>query len=198
MTVIFAVWAGTGKQRHGQGAAAASWHPAAANRRNPKAPANGSLCALSFSPQGIPMKRMLCALALSLFAHLAAAQDIHLGALTVSHPWALSTPPMVQEGVAYLEISNHGAEADRLLAITVTPAIAGEVQMHRSSEDQGIMRMRPVTGGLVVAAGSTLVFAPGKLKLRFARAGDAEVSVEVRDAPQEQGGMDGMDMKMKM
>ena len=55
-------------------------------------------------------------------------------------------------GVAYLSITNHGAQQDILLGAR-TPA-AARVEFHRTSFEAGMAKMRPA-GTLVIEPGST-------------------------------------------
>ncbi|MDI3341239.1 MAG: copper chaperone PCu(A)C [Sphaerobacter sp.] len=98
----------------------------------------------------------------------------------------------------FLTISNHGREADRLVGVTTD--LAKTVEIHRSSIDaSGVMRMEPIPG-VDIPAGGTAELKPGaehimligltrELKvgdrfpatLRFERAGEVTIEVEVRE-----------------
>ena len=113
------------------------------------------------------------------------------------HPWARATPPGAKVAGAFMEIRNSGKQRDRLLS-AATP-VAARVEMHVTERDGEVLRMRQVKG-FDVPAGSRLEFKPGAhhlmlvdphhplkkggrfpLTLRFERAGEIEVSVEVQD-----------------
>ena len=64
---------------------------------------------------------------------------------------------------AYLTITNHGVSDDRLIA--AKSAIAQRVEIHSMGLDQGVMRMRAVVDGLVIAAGDSVTLAPGGLHI---------------------------------
>lgn len=158
------------------------------------------------------MKRILFSAFLLVLGHAAAAMPVQVGSLTIDHVWSRSTAAQMPTGAVYLTLENRGKTADRLLSART--AVAGETQIHRTSMDNGVMRMRPVAGGVALPAGKTVKFAPGglhlmllglkaplkageqfKLQLHFARSGDTEVEVTVRDMPTD-GGMDMQHMNM--
>ena len=64
---------------------------------------------------------------------------------------------------AYLKITNNGVSDDQLIAARA--AIAQRVEIHSMEMDDGVMRMGPVDGGLTIAAGDSLTFAPGGLHI---------------------------------
>jgi len=109
-----------------------------------------------------------------------------------SHP----TPAPGVPGVGFLTLHNSGG-ADRLLGAT-SPR-AARIELHDTVEDNGVARMRAVSGGLPIAADGMLRMAPGgthlmlfgltsplaagekvPLTLRFERAGEQAVTLDVR------------------
>lgn len=93
--------------------------------------------------------------ALLLAASPAWAQDIG-----VHDAYAFSALPGGPTGAAYMLIHNHGSEPDRLVGAR-SPA-AEAVELHTSAEDEnGVVRMRPVEGGLELRAGSVLLLSRG-------------------------------------
>lgn len=81
--------------------------------------------------------------------------------VSIERPWARATPPGVQIGAAYAVIRNKG-QADRLLKVT-TP-VSARVEVHKTTQVDGRMQMRPVTT-LDLPAGGNLTFGPGGLHL---------------------------------
>lgn len=61
-------------------------------------------------------------------------------------------------GAAYFTL--HGGDEGRTL-VSVTSSQAGRAEMHDMSMDGGMMKMSPITGGVVVPKGETLSFASG-------------------------------------
>ncbi len=142
--------------------------------------------------------------------------------LRIEQPWAAETPPAAHTGAAYLSIVN-GGEADRLLGAKAEGV--GHVELHTTTMDGGVMRMRKVEV-LEVPGGTTTVLEPGgihimlidlkqplhagqsvPLTLEFEKAGALQVQVPIRkrEAMQpsttppahEHGHGDGQKMKME-
>ncbi|TDR76542.1 copper chaperone PCu(A)C [Paludibacterium purpuratum] len=156
------------------------------------------------------MKQFFTGLLLLLVSQLALANPVKVGDLTIDGVWARSTAMQASNGAVYLNISNASGQTDKLL--TVRSDVAAKTQIHQSSMDQGIMRMRELTDGVAIPAGKPVHFAPGglhimlmglkaplktgdrfPLTLSFAHAGKVEIQVEVRDMPTE-GDMQQMKM----
>jgi copper(I)-binding protein len=112
------------------------------------------------------MIRMLLTLAALMTAPFAAgpafAHDYVIGDLTIDHPWARPTVTTRQPGAAYFTIRNDG-ETDQRLIGAVPLDFAEAAELHTHINDDGIMRMRVVEGGVVIPAGETVSFEPGGL-----------------------------------
>lgn len=119
------------------------------------------------------------------------------GAIELNDAWGTPTPGGRDISAGYVTIINGTDAEDRLLSAS-SPR-APRVEIHEMSMDGGVMRMRPVEGGLAIPAGQTVALAPGGLHLMFyeaaqpfvagesipvtltfANAGDMEVSMSVR------------------
>lgn len=98
-------------------------------------------------------------------APAALAAPHHRSALTITHAWSQATPPSAPTAAGYLTIANHGREPDWLLSVA-SPA-ANAVQLHLMSMTGGVMRMRPVEGGLVIPAGRAVTLNPNGYHLMF-------------------------------
>ena len=105
------------------------------------------------------------ALAACLLATGALAQQYKLGSLEIDHPWSRATPKGAKTGAGYVSIKNTGSTADRLLGGSF--ADAGKIEIHQMTMDQGVMKMRPVTGGVEIKPGETLELKPDGLHLMF-------------------------------
>ena len=158
------------------------------------------------------MKKLIFSLIFILSAPLAWSQPITVGTLSITQLWARPAPINGGNGAAYLSITNNGQQPDRL--VSVSGEIAKQVQLHRMSMENNIMRMREIEGGIELPAGQTVRLSAGgmhimmlglrhplkagehfALTLHFEHAGDVEVKVKVQNQPSE----DGMDMQnMKM
>jgi len=83
------------------------------------------------------------------------------GSLAVEAPWSRGTPAGAKVGSGYMRIVNTGSEPDRLVGGSA--AVAARVEVHESSTVDGIARMRPVEGGLLIRPGETVELKPGGL-----------------------------------
>jgi copper(I)-binding protein len=158
------------------------------------------------------------ALAVLAVAAPARAEDVKAGDLVISQAWTRATPNGAKIGGGYLTIENKGSAPDRLIGGSAD--VAGSVQVHEMSMDNGVMKMRPVEKGLTIDPGKTVKLAPGgyhlmmmELKaplkqgdkvpvtLEFEKAGKVAVSLDVQgvgaQAPAAAGGA-GMGGKMEM
>jgi copper(I)-binding protein len=152
--------------------------------------------------QGLLLRglRGLCGLGLALAALPASlpalAHGFQKGEMNVRHPWTRATLPGASVAAGYLEIRNSGREPDRLLGAS-TP-LAERVELHVVAREGNIVRMQEVER-LEVPARERLVLRPRAshlmlvnirrafvageripLTLRFERAGEVEVQLEVQ------------------
>ncbi|AOZ51273.1 copper chaperone PCu(A)C [Chromobacterium vaccinii] len=144
------------------------------------------------------MKRFAAALLGLCLSGLAAAHSFQLGAIHIGHPWSRAMPAASQTGGVYLSLENQGKAEDKLVSAS-TPR-ADRAELHTHVNDNGVMRMRKVEGGVAIAPGQTVKFAPGSyhimlmglkqplkagdrfpLTLGFEKAGQVEVQVVVQD-----------------
>jgi copper(I)-binding protein len=152
---------------------------------------------------------------LGLLALPAQAADVMVGHLKISAPWARATPKGAQVGGGYLTVTNMGSTPDRLIG--GTSAVAKEVQVHEMTMANGVMKMRPVAGGLEIKPGATVTLKPGgyhimfvglnrqlkqgehfKVTLSFAKAGKVDVEFATEGLGAMHGGGESMPgMKMK-
>lgn len=77
----------------------------------------------------------------------------------IDHAWARATPGSASTGAAYFTIES--SIDDRL--ISLASPVAQSAELHTHIEEDGVMRMRPVEGGLAVAANQRLELKPGGL-----------------------------------
>jgi copper(I)-binding protein len=88
----------------------------------------------------------------------AVAGDYRAGGIEVRRPWTRPAQAGMN-GVGYLTVANVGAKPVKLVGVE-TPA-ARSATLHQSSMAGGVSSMRPVTGGLTIAPGAKVDFAPG-------------------------------------
>lgn len=99
------------------------------------------------------------------FCTPAQAHDYKAGSLTITHPWVRATPGGAKVGGGYVTITNTGEKPDRLLGGAV--GWAAKVEVHQTSNEGGISRMREVEGGIEIKPGATVKLAPGGYHLMF-------------------------------
>ncbi|TIX98502.1 MAG: copper chaperone PCu(A)C, partial [Mesorhizobium sp.] len=88
-----------------------------------------------------------------------------VGDLEIGHPWSRATPPGAKVAGGYFTVTNTGSSPDRLLSIS--SEISAKAELHEMDVGDGVMAMRPVTGGLEVPAGGKVALAPGGYHLMF-------------------------------
>ncbi|MGH6642871.1 MAG: copper chaperone PCu(A)C [Bradyrhizobium sp.] len=99
------------------------------------------------------------ALAASVFTIPAQAGDAKAGDLVITQAWSRATPSGAKIAGGYLTIENKGAAPDRLLG--GSGDIAGKVEIHEMSMNNGVMTMRPLDKGLAIEPGKSVKLAPG-------------------------------------
>ncbi|WP_354667824.1 copper chaperone PCu(A)C [Alteromonas sp. C1M14] len=122
-----------------------------------------------------------------------------LAQVSVSDGWARATFPMAKTGAIYLTLSNQSDSKLHLLSVKTPSDIAKEVQIHTTEMTDGMMRMRQLKNGIVIAPHSEHEFVPGgdhimliglskglekgtriPLTLLFADGVEHEINVEVK------------------
>ena len=115
--------------------------------------------------KSITLLNIVIAGAVCLFVGTVFAQEYKAGSLEIEHPWSRATAKGVKIGAGYLTIKNTGSTPDRLVGGSF--ADAGKVEIHEMTMDQGVMKMRPLTGGLEIKPGETVEFKPEGHHLMF-------------------------------
>jgi len=105
------------------------------------------------------------ALIACLFAAPTRADDVKAGDLTISQGWARATPRGAKVGGGYMTIKNDGSAPDSL--VSASTDVAGKVEIHEMSMSNGVMKMRPLEGGLTIPAGKSVTLGPGGYHLMF-------------------------------
>src|ERR1700761_8824720 len=159
------------------------------------------------------MKRTIISLAAAALIAVAApacADEVKAGDLVITQAWTRATPGGAKTGGGFLTIENKGSAPDKLVGVSAD--VAGKVEVHQMSMDGGVMKMRPVEGGLTIDPGKTLKLAPGgyhlmmmdlksplkqgdklPVTLQFEKAGKVAVTLDVQavGAPAPSGNMGG-------
>ncbi|HEX5211339.1 MAG TPA: copper chaperone PCu(A)C [Pseudolabrys sp.] len=161
------------------------------------------------------MTRVAFVIVVALCAVLAAspafAHDYTAGGLKIGHPWARATPKGATVGGGYLTLTNNGTAPERLIGGST--AAAKGFELHEMKMEGGVMKMRPVTGGIEIKPGQTVTLDPNgyhvmlvglkdqlkqgsrfKATLDFEKAGKVDVDFVVEGVGAKSGGEH--DMKM--
>ncbi len=113
------------------------------------------------------MRRYLIALA-SAYTLLVAPLNAHefkAGDLEIIHPSSRAMLPGAPVAGGYLTIINHGKTDDRL--VSVTSDRAADVQLHEMAIENDVMKMRELSNGIAIPAGSTVELKSGGLHVMF-------------------------------
>ena len=158
----------------------------------------------------------LTAIAATVLAAPARAEEVKAGDLVITQGWSRATPGGAKIGGGYLTIENKGSAADRLIG--GSGDIAGKVEVHEMAVDNGVMKMRPLDKGLTIEPGKTIKLAPGgyhlmmfdlkgplkqgekvPVTLEFEKAGKVAISLDVQGlGAQAPGGTENSGDHMKM
>ncbi|MDX8454814.1 copper chaperone PCu(A)C [Mesorhizobium sp. VK9D] len=95
----------------------------------------------------------------------ARAHEFKVGDLEIEHPWSRATPPGAKVAGGYFTVINKGSTADRLLSISSD--VSDKAELHEMGVKDGVMTMRPVSGGLEIPAGGKVALKPGAYHLMF-------------------------------
>ncbi len=133
-------------------------------------------------------------------ATAAMAQEYKAGALTIDHPWARPSIGDSTNSAAYMKITNAGDAPDKLMA--VKSDAAGNVMLHESRMENGVMKMVHLPSGIEIPAHGSAELKPlGKhvmliglkqplkdgetlpLMLVFEKQGEVPIKAKVAKAP---------------
>jgi len=107
----------------------------------------------------------LAAAALALSCGTALAQDYTAGPLKIEQPWTRATPAGAKVAGGYVALTNTGSAADRLLG--GSSEIAGKVEIHEMSMNNGVMTMRGLPEGVELKPGAKVEMKPGGYHIMF-------------------------------
>jgi len=95
----------------------------------------------------------------------AAAGDYDVGSIHISQPWSRATPKGATTGAGYMTLSNKGATPERVSC--VSDDASAQCQIHTMTMEGGVMKMRPVEGGLEIKPGESVTLKPGGNHMMF-------------------------------
>jgi len=117
--------------------------------------------------------------------------------VSVEQPWSRATPPGSMIGVGFMQLRNAGAAAERVVG--ASSPVAESVEMHVTSREGGVMKMRQVQT-FEIPAGGAFELKPGgahlmltglkrplrqgervPLTLRLERGGELNVELSVQE-----------------
>jgi len=78
--------------------------------------------------------------------------------VSVEQPWSRATPPGARIGVGFMQLRNSGAAAERIVG--ASSPLAGRVEMHVTTREGDVMKMRQVES-FEIPAGGTFELKPG-------------------------------------
>ncbi|QKD19975.1 copper chaperone PCu(A)C [Mesorhizobium sp. NZP2077] len=108
---------------------------------------------------------VLALVLLFLGAQTVFAHEFKVGDLEIGHPWSRATPAGAKVAGGYFTITNNGSTPDRL--VSISSDISDKAELHEMGVKDGVMTMRPVTGGLEIPAGGKVVLGPGSYHVMF-------------------------------
>ena len=93
------------------------------------------------------------------------AADYDVGSIHISQPWSRATPKGAKAGAGYMTITNKGTTPDKVRC--VSDDASGQCEIHSMTMEGGVMKMRPVEGGLEIKPGETVTLAPMGFHVMF-------------------------------
>ena len=100
---------------------------------------------------------------LSVTPSLAAEYDV--GSIHIAQPWSRATPKGAKAGAGYMTITNKGTELDKVSC--VSDDASAQCEIHSMTMEGGVMKMRPVEGGLEIKPGEAVTLAPMGFHVMF-------------------------------
>jgi copper(I)-binding protein len=94
-----------------------------------------------------------------------AAGDYDLGSIRISQPWSRATPKGAASGAGYMTLTNKGAAPDKVSC--VSDDASAQCEIHTMTMEGGVMKMRPVEGGLEIKPGESVTLKPGSNHMMF-------------------------------
>lgn len=129
---------------------------------------------------------MAAAIVTCVFGLAAGAHGDPTSGIQVSMPWTRATAAPGGTAAVYAMITNRGSKPDRLTAASCP--VAQSTEIHQDTNENGIMRMRPVAG-IDIPPGETVKLAPNGYHLmlmgtkqRLKRGSTISCTLEFRDA----------------
>jgi len=111
------------------------------------------------------LKKILITLSLITISSSVLAYEYKIGKLEIDHPYIrVTTGTNVSAG--FVTIENEGDQPDKLLSVTDV-SFAKQVEIHETTMDNNVMKMRPLNQGLTIPAKSKVQLKPGSYHIMF-------------------------------
>ena len=91
--------------------------------------------------------------------------DYDVGSIHITQPWSRATPKGATAGAGYMTITNKGTTPDKVSC--VSDDASAQCEIHSMTMEGGVMKMRPVEGGLGIKPGETVTLAPSGFHVMF-------------------------------
>jgi periplasmic copper chaperone A len=98
-------------------------------------------------------------------ANGAKAAEYDVGSIHIAQPWSRATPKGAKAGAGYMTITNKGTTPDKVSC--VSDDASAQCEVHSMTMEGGVMKMRPVAGGLEIKPGETVTLAPSGFHVMF-------------------------------
>ena len=108
------------------------------------------------------MKKTVLALATALVCSSAFAHDIEAG-----EAYAYPTVQGMTQGGAFVNLTNTEKKDDKLASATASKDFADKIELHTHVNDNGVMRMREVKGGIPLPKKAVTELKPGSYHVMF-------------------------------
>jgi len=95
----------------------------------------------------------------------APAADYDVGSIHIAQPWSRATPKGAKAGAGYMTIANKGTTLDKVSC--VSDDASAQCEIHSMTMEGGVVKMRPVEGGLEIKPGETVTLAPSGFHVMF-------------------------------
>lgn len=105
------------------------------------------------------LSSLILAVGMSVVLARAEGSDGAASQILVERPWSRETPRSAVTGAGYMTIKNHGNSDDRL--ISARSDFAQRAELHRTTMENDVMRMRAATDGIIVPARGQIELQPG-------------------------------------
>jgi copper(I)-binding protein len=91
--------------------------------------------------------------------------EYDVGSIHITQPWSRATPKGATAGAGYMTITNKGTTPDKVSC--VSDDASAQCEIHSMTMEGGVMKMRPVEGGLEIKPGDSVTLAPSRFHVMF-------------------------------